>query len=145
MKLSRLSKLRVVKYSINVGSYLALSIAGIFTSLPEGTPLFALQETTRLVINTNIIVPVVFCLFGVLALLKDQIMGYFKFPKGIGIAVALFGLGFLGWLVSYWLMLVTGLYLILTILNTLYFNPMITEELRILGKLKKAEEKQTDE
>lgn len=141
MKLSRLSKLRVVKYSINVGSYLALSILGIFTSLPEGTPLFALQETTRLVINTNIIVPVVFCLFGVLALLKDQIMGYFKFPKGIGIAVVLFGLGFLGWLVSYWLMLVTGLYLILTILNTLYFNPMITEELRILGKLKKEEEK----
>jgi len=42
-------------------------------------------------------------------------------------------------------MLVTGLYLILTILNTLYFNPMITEELRILGKLKKEEEKQTDE
>ena len=64
--------------------------------------------------------------------------------KGI-IAVVLFGLGFLGWLVSYWLMLVTGLYLILTILNTLYFNPMITEELRILGKLKKEEEKQTDE
>lgn len=145
MKLSRLSKLRIVKYSINVGSYLALSILGIFTSLPEGTPLFALQESTRLVINTNIIVPVVFCLFGVLALLKDQIMGYFKFPKGIGIAVVLFGLGFLGWLVSYWLMLVTGLYLILTILNTLYFNPMITEELRILGKLKKEEEKQTDE
>lgn len=139
MKLSKLSKLRLVKYSINVGSYLALSVAGIFTNLPEGSPLFYLQET-RWALNVNALVPIVFCLFGVLALLKDQIMGYFKFPRGIGVAVALFGLGFLGWLVSYWLMLVTGLYLVLTIINTLYFNPNITEELRRLGKLKKVEE-----
>lgn len=130
MHLSRLTKYRIAKYTINIATYLGLAIAGIFTNLPEGTPLFYLQPES-LALNVNVVVPVVFSIFGIVAILKDQVMAYFKFPKGVGISLVLFAMGFLGWLISYWLMIVTGVYLILTIINTLYFNAVINQELEI--------------
>ena len=126
MKVSRLIKLRIAKYVINIGSFVGVGVYGIFSELPASSPLYELS--TKLSVNTNIIVPIVFTAFGLFSVLKDQVNDYFNLPKGVNTAVLLFILGFVAWLISYWMMIATGLYLVLTIINTFYFNPAITEE-----------------
>jgi Ca2+-dependent lipid-binding protein len=147
MKLTRLTRLRVAKYTINIGAYVALATIGVFTRLPEGALLFILQppQDAQWTLNTNAVLPIVFCLFGAFAIFKDQIRDYFHFPPGINVAILLFILGFIGWLISYWLMAVTGLYLVLTIINTLYFNPALTEELEFRKEEKKEKRKKERE
>lgn len=146
-RISRLAKVRIIKYTINFGVYFALAVFGVFVGLPEGSPLYTIEQSQmHLTVNRSVIIPVVFCLFGLIATLKDQIAARYKMPKGLGWAIILFAFGFAGWLISYWIMLITGTYLILTLINCLYFNPIIDKELEYRKSAefdkRKAEEEQ---
>ena len=61
MKVSRLIKLRIAKYVINIGSFVGVGVYGIFSELPASSPLYELS--TKLSVNTNIIVPYCFYCF----------------------------------------------------------------------------------
>lgn len=121
----RLRNLRLIKYGTNFGVYIALAVIGAIAGLPDGTS----AVITKTGLNPNIYIPVIFALFGLGATMKDQLMSYFKLPKGVNTAIILFAVGLVGWLLSYWLMIITTVYLSLTLVDYLYLNPLIDKEI----------------
>lgn len=136
-KAHRLRNLRIAKYTTNIGVFVALAVIGSIYGLPEDSPL--IYNSVK--VNAHVLMPVIFSIFGSVAVMKDQLMSYFKLPKGVNTAIILFAIGLVGWLLSYWLMIITGVYLLLTLTNSLYFNPGIDEEL----EYKKEQKKKTGE
>lgn len=142
MKTPKLKKLRIAKYTTNIISYLSLAVGGSLWALSKNDWQLFMVIPERPQLLGAILTPLVIVGFGLLAFFKDQIVSHFKFPKGIRGAITLLSLSTIILLlgnIAIWIILSSGLYLILSIVNTLYFDPAINEELEII-KIKKAEQ-----